>query len=114
MATHNPGPWRTGDAGGSVVCDTPIDGVTSANDIQFYGGHLVCESCCRSNARLISAAPELLEALQTITEYVDSIIEGYHDQMELGDRVLGHQFMKLANDAINKAIKEPVNAQAQS
>ena len=63
-AQHTPGPWRVGKSGGSVVADQPITGMAGSDHVDYYGGHLVAESITPSNARLIAAAPELLEALQ--------------------------------------------------
>lgn len=110
MSGFTKGPWRVGNHG-SVVSDWPVAEIPStSDDIQFYGGHVICETITPSNARFVAASPDVFEALQSITEYVDSILDGYRDQMEVGDRVLGYQFMKLAKDAIDKATKEPANA----
>jgi hypothetical protein len=53
---HTPGCWRVGDAGHTVF--GPPNGTPSPETIANVRK--------RSNARLISAAPELLDALQTI------------------------------------------------
>ena len=42
-----------------------------ADDVEYYGGHLICESVNEANARLIAAAPDLLEALKTIVSHCD-------------------------------------------
>ena len=64
MSKHTPGPWQIGKNFGSVVCDTPVPGISGSDDTEYYGGHLIAESVTEANARLIAAAPELLEALR--------------------------------------------------
>lgn len=62
---HTPGPWRVGD-GSFVIGNHPAPGITGSDDVHHYGGHLICESVSQANARLIAAAPDLLEALKDI------------------------------------------------
>lgn len=65
---HTPGPWRTGTpyaTGGNQCRRVPIvggDNWPDEEDIAVVGGGLA--SPCDANARLIAAAPLLLEALQ--------------------------------------------------
>ena len=54
----------------------------------------------KANAKLIAAAPELLEALKSITEYWDT---ANNDNLSLHDHV--RHSLKLAESAINKATK---------
>lgn len=66
MTPHTPGPWKIGK-NGSVVTDTPdrqveITGLNAQDTINWYGGHVICETVTNANAVLIAAAPELLEA----------------------------------------------------
>lgn len=65
---HTPGPWRVGKYGSVVVSDHPIDTewiYTGHNDPDYYGGYLIAESIFREDdARLIAAAPDLLEACE--------------------------------------------------
>lgn len=89
MSTHTPAPWRVEDG------TTLIWGACNPDDMTTYGmGYPIVE--CRitptsygwakgpnadegeANARLIAAAPELLEALRNLTEmtgvpYIDAI-----------------------------------------
>lgn len=59
-AKYTPGPWRTEDhAPGFGVCVVDAQNV---NTVYAYELHKTPEEC-ESNARLIAAAPELLEAL---------------------------------------------------
>ena len=52
-----------------VISNTPARRMT---DIEYYGGYLVCESIANPvHARLIAAAPDLLEAIQ----YYFSVLE---------------------------------------
>jgi hypothetical protein len=65
---HTPGPWRVGN-GSFVISDHPAPGITGSDDVHHYGGHLICESVSQANARLIAAAPDLLEALKILSDY---------------------------------------------
>lgn len=55
MSKHTPGPWKVAAIPGAVIA---VDNTTIAK--VFYGERSVCDA----NARLIAAAPELLEALK--------------------------------------------------
>jgi hypothetical protein len=63
MTEHTPGPWRIG-RGTSIVADAPAPGIGGSDEVEYYGGHLICESVNEPNARLIAAAPDLLLACQ--------------------------------------------------
>ena len=73
MSKHTPGPWQIGKNFGSVVCDTPVPGISGSDDTEYYGGHLIAESVTEANARLIAAAPELLEALKELMVAADRV-----------------------------------------
>ena len=67
QAAHTAGPWRVGTKVRScVVADHPAPGIGGADEVEYYGGHLICESVNAANARLIAAAPDLLEALEAL------------------------------------------------
>ena len=62
-ATHTPGPWLNGPQGQPLPCDIgDWDAIASPDDpdatIALVSRH--------SDARLIAAAPDLLEALETV------------------------------------------------
>lgn len=99
-----PGPWRVGKHG-SVVSDAPVPEVHGSDAIEYYGGHVICETITPSNARLVAASPELLEALSGLLKLAEQRIRGCGtlliDEMAACDK---------AKDAIDKATKEPANA----
>lgn len=87
--------WSKGKTGGCVVTNNteglPESRGFSGNDaVNYYGGNLVCESVWRKKyVALISAAPDMLEALQNLENDGNSIPE--------------HAW-KLVKDAIAKAM----------
>lgn len=65
MSNHTPGPWRIGDACHTIF--PPKSDTHSLRAIASINGYRGSDEF-RANARLIAAAPELLEACQTIAE----------------------------------------------
>lgn len=72
-----PGPWVTADAHG------PVDGGDCIQEVSSEHKFFVA-TCChytsregvKANARLIAAAPELLEALQEFVDLFPDVIDG--------------------------------------
>jgi len=62
---HTPGPWKIGLNPGPMVY-TP-DGTSQIADAR---GVAVTKDESKANARLIAAAPELLEACRNLSQYV--------------------------------------------
>jgi hypothetical protein len=58
--THTPGPWRVGRPGAVVTPNIIENGPQGSDDVDYYGGNLICESVTSANARLIAQAPNLL------------------------------------------------------
>lgn len=73
---YTPGPWRIGKCYGSVVADFPVPGIRGSDETESYGGHLVAESISTQNRALIAAAPDLLEALVEMVEWLE---QGDHE-----------------------------------
>lgn len=76
-AKHTPGPWMYSGAG-SIKRDYTAIGCTDGETIATAWGHsnsgfFVSEEEKEANARLIAAAPELLEALQEAISLIESI-----------------------------------------
>lgn len=65
MSKHTPGPWHTGGKLDAIVYAP--DGYAVAGCQTYHG--LRDEACTAANARLIAAAPELLEALDMMERH---------------------------------------------
>lgn len=70
---YTAGPWRVGRRGSCVVADQPTPEIAGSDDVEYYGGHLICESVSQANAKLIAVAPEMRELLETIEKYEDQL-----------------------------------------
>lgn len=80
---HTPGPWVIGQSGD---LDTPIfcNGKDAINVFAGETGQLQAEA----NARLIAAAPEMLEALERIIDQIDSTTSRVSNNYELLHAIL--------------------------
>jgi hypothetical protein len=91
MSKYTPGPWRPDTDEWSVVAGDEADG----------SFRYVAQECLSADARLIAAAPELLEALERLTNRVDPGVRGRdHGIKSLVDA------LKAARAAIAKATGE--------
>lgn len=57
---HTPGPWHVGDSGPFLIC-------TLTQKVKVYADEMV-HTDATTDARLIAAAPELLEACRMIAD----------------------------------------------
>jgi hypothetical protein len=80
MTTHHtPGPWEAREYGLTPILKTAAHGVIVGKGdgmIAFVPGRVKAE--CEARARLIASAPDLLEALELITEQYLQICEDNH------------------------------------
>jgi len=75
MTQHTPGPWyRDPYAENDIVSGTPEDG---ASICTMWEDGYKDEAQPRANANLITAAPDLLEALEDLVTLVDFIADEY-------------------------------------
>ena len=107
-ATHTPGPWQVAERLGlPVIMDG--DGFHVADVIERRGVGRGFSPETTGNARLIAAAPELLEALVELLAQVQPLVVGLSERDESlpdGECVLGGSelsALKRASDAISKA-----------
>lgn len=66
--THTPGSWHVGTAAPSIIY--ALDGFAIANAVTYHGRHGGIETM-QANARLIAAAPELLDVLKRFISACD-------------------------------------------
>lgn len=89
MSKHTPGPWAVGKHPGR-------DAGTDLREVTYlspFGRAYICEAE-KANARLIAAAPELLEALHAMLD-----CPGIDDT----NQEIGETFRTIVNAAIAKA-----------
>ena len=102
MAEHTKGPWKW-DGGVRVDAGLVEDGKTTSNIVALVYSRFIGESGdLKSNARLIAAAPDLLDALSECEEYFDNRADADCDQ----DGFIPNEEMNLltlVRDAIRKA-----------
>jgi hypothetical protein len=92
-ATHTPGPWRVFDTfvDPEIVTDQPTAHETESL-VQFKG-----QRNAKANARLMAAAPEMLEALQLCEDVLA-------DLARLDDGTPSVSALNMARAAIAKAM----------
>ena len=103
---HTPGPWRLDrHSSYSVEGDHPKWGRMSIASAGTWSSNLVDgEELCltqQANARLIAAAPEMLEALEALTRLVGNLCDLYGHSAKT--RLLDTTALNSAKAAIKKA-----------
>ena len=102
---HSAFPWRTG-TGGSIVCDDESlgPGCDDSGALEYYGGHVVCETLTPANAEFIvracNAHDDQLAALEAAVEYECSPESG---AMTVASATRYIAMMERVADAIAKA-----------
>ena len=103
---HTPGPWEAttmddmNQCGLGVSAKNPAGMRVNVANVVFNGHNLPTEA----NARLIAAAPDLLEALQMLSETAGRVAQGAPVVDERGLNTLSHS-ISAALAAIDKATK---------
>ena len=66
MSKHTPGPWRVVDSWNDYMVESQ-----NGEEIIWQDGPHNTPTINEANARLIAAAPDLLEALENLADYID-------------------------------------------
>lgn len=103
-ATYTPGPWKIGHLPNAIVSDNKLDSIRTGEsleaDILYYGGYLIAESVfSEANAKLIAAAPELVDILREIIGQEKPNRYGY----DAGAVALNDDWRKRARQVLAKA-----------
>ena len=73
MSGHTPGPWISLGQGDIVTKSVPTCDAEGYTDIAAV--YVIANDSGAANARLIAAAPELLEALEAVLRWIDDYCE---------------------------------------
>ena len=98
---HTPGPWNCSDNYNGVI---PIDAPTTSTG--YESSVEICRVTCDdeesmvANAKLISSAPDLLEALEAILPEFEMLYEQFDPDGQLGAWI---EWSVMAQKAIHKA-----------
>ena len=85
MSEHTQEPWRLGNTS-SVVADEPVIGMNGSDAVEYYGGHLICESVVPSNARRIVACVNACAGMDDPADAI-SMLKSQRDELlaEVGE-----------------------------
>ena len=95
MSKHTPGPWLLENRGYKFIVSKPGDGYIT-RDVCRMDGSTMAAFEQEANAQLIAAAPDLLEALKTVTSHLvaaHSLLERGGKKAAASDRMFA-QMMK--------------------
>ena len=107
MTNHTPGPWLHAGNGDIVT----VDATGKTSDVAC--SYLRLDNQCEANARLIAAAPELLEALRGLHHVCEIALAGKQGQQYAnfetrhGSFVNASSAMESAEAALAAATGEP-------
>ena len=83
------GDWNVSPkCSGVVVVNGEATERDTPESIEYYGGALIAESCRQADAKLIAAAPDMLEALTAILPFAAEFINDNHSAMQKAKRAI--------------------------
>lgn len=114
MSKHTPGPWKAfaRDENNYSLDDVMTEAKPHKRICNAYGGTSDSTSEYAANARLIAAAPDLLDACKLALAYLEDTGSGFFDQLtphekrwhiggEYGDFILLERFRAVIAKATN-------------
>ena len=85
-ALHTKGPWAVTERGGEITIQGPASEWLAVIPLAETAGFgVVCRSELRANARLIAAAPDMLEALRRALNFIENTESEMGETLECGE-----------------------------
>ncbi|MBK9058109.1 MAG: hypothetical protein IPL82_09865 [Elusimicrobia bacterium] len=105
---HTPGPWNFSKDGAEIFPETGPNGYVELCRVvgPWDGSKFYDKGTAKANARLIAAAPEMLEALKSWLQFWDAMPKGQLGKIVCNIGFLNEAFLKTAS-AIAKAEGKP-------
>ena len=110
---HTPGPWRVDHQVKRTTAGTQFIQVVDKDDVEVSYIYLYKDTA-EANARLVAAAPDLLDALMHVVALLHATYDALDEYVAAGDDMLRNplnnkrvqDIADMATDALNKAIGE--------
>ncbi len=99
MSEHTPGPWSYKHNG--HYFDVGV--IEEGRDMVYPDVCMGVRSCSEADARLIAAAPDLLESLDNVSAAFETLLAHYGPSMSEADRVQRERLFQDARATIRKA-----------
>lgn len=110
--THTPEPWRLGSPS-TVVADSAegitLNGATGPENVEYYGGNLICESVSNANAARIVACVNACKNVSNEWLQENAVYALIEDKERIERREANHiALLETQRDELLEALKQLV------